>query len=381
MQPICNRFLANAVDEEYKHPLVIGQCGACGVIQISDPVPASELRPRYDWITYNEPEGHLSDLVEIICNLPGVMRESVICGISYKEDSTLTRLNQKGFMRTWRIDPKDDLGISDLRAGIETIQDHLHPDISYTLTQKHGASDVVIVRHILEHAHDTLSFMESIGRLVNPGGYVVFEVPDCTQALETLDCTTVWEEHILYFTPETFRHCFTFGGFSLVHFECYPYAYENSLVGIAQPKRDAKPSFPSGSILDSEKLRARVFAEDLARQRSNLRRFFSEYRQNHGRIAVFGAGHLACTFINLMGLKDQIDFAVDDNPNKQGLFMPGSRLPIYGSAALIKENIKLCLMSLSPESEDKVIQKSQAFLEQGGVFGSIFPGSKRALRI
>jgi hypothetical protein len=86
-------------------------------------------------------------------------------------------------------------------------------------------------------------------------------------------------------------------------------------------------------------------------------------------------------FINLMGIKDFIEFAVDDHPNKRGLFIPGSKLPIYNSSYLKKKNIKLCLLSLSPESERKVINNNKEFIRSGGRFFSIFPKSNYALQI
>lgn len=381
MQPVCNRFLASPTEDEFKHPMIMGQCEACGLVQIINPVPARELLPQYDWITYNEPEGHLDELAEIVGNLPGLTRESAICGISFKDDSTLRRLKQRGFERTWRIDPAADLGIGDRAAGVETIQDRLTSEAANKIARKYGAPDVVIVRHILEHAHDPLGFMRVLGQLVNPEGYVVFEAPDCTLSLEKYDYTTLWEEHIVYFTPETFRHCFGFGGFSLVRFECYPYPYENSLIGIVQPRKGIDPGRLSISVLEAEKSRALAFSQGLTKQRAVLTSFFSEYRKSQGDIAVFGAGHLACAFINLMELKDYIEFVVDDHPNKAGLFMPGSRLPILGSAALLDGKIKLCLLSLSPESEGKVIQRNQIFIQRGGTFASIFPASKNALQM
>lgn len=376
MQPISNRFLANLADEEYTHPMVISQCNSCGLIQATNPVPAAELVPRYDWITYYEPEGHLNQLAEIIGNLPGITRESTICGISFKDDSTLMRTNKRGFEHTWRVDPEADLGIKDHRAGVETIQDRFSPEAANAIARKYERPDAIIARHILEHTHDMLKFMRVLKQLLSPRGYVVIEVPDCTRALEKHDYSTLWDEHVVYFTPETFRHCFAFSGLLLIRLECYPYPFENSLVGIARSDVATPPIYPSESILEKEKHRAVVFSEGLAKHRNRLKRFFSEFQKNQGNIALFGAGHLACTFINLLELKDCIEFVADDNPNKWGFFMPGSHVPILGSNALLERGIKLCLLSLSPESADKVIQNNQVFLEHGGTFSSIIPANK-----
>lgn len=381
LQPICNRFLENPSDEEYMHPMIVGQCNSCGLIQLINPAPVSEVLPRYEWITYNEPEEHLNRLSEIISNLPGLTKEASICGVSFKDDSTLKRLERIGFKHTYRISMEDDLGIKDHRAGAETIQSRMTPDTADKIVNKHGIFDVVIVRHIFEHAYDTLGFLQGVKRLVKPHGYIVFEVPDCMKSLEKDDYTTLWEEHIVYFTPETFRHCFAFAGFSLTRFESYPYPFEDSLVGIVRIRNGVANPFPPGDVLYNERRTAQGYVEGLPGHISKIKRFLSEFRQNKGRIVLFGAGHLACTFINLLELKDLIEFVVDDNPNKGGLFMPGSKLPIYESSMLVKEDIKLCLLSLSPQSEDKVIQRNIDFLEHGGSFFSIFPASKHALQV
>ena len=48
-------------------------------------------------------------------------------------------------------------------------------------------------------------------------------------------------------------------------------------------------------------------------------------------------------------------------------------------AALVRRDIGLCLMTVAPESEAKVIGNNQAFLDGGGLVASIFPESKYAL--
>jgi len=381
-QPISNRYPESASEEEYVYPMVINQCQACGLVQINNPPPATELVPRYDWITYNEPEDHLDQLVDIIGNLPGLTQNSKIGGVSFKDDTILTRLNNKGFKNTWRIAPKEELGIDFEGAGAETIQQQLTPEAADKIVALQCPSDVIIVRHIFEHVHNIASFVTALKRLISPNGYIIFEVPDCSRALGRSDCTTLWEEHTLYFTPEIFKNCFLHFGLSLTQYASYPYPFENSLVGIVQLQaQEAAPQVFSEAILNKELSRAQTFARNLMEYSQKLQTYFLEYRREHGPIALFGAGHLAGTFVNIFGLKKYIDFVVDDNPHKKGLLMPGSKLPIYGSAALREQNIQLCLLSLNPLSEEKVVAKNQDFVAQGGVFASIFPGSSYALEI
>ena len=106
--PVCHKFTKGKEKEE-KFPLILGQCHFCGLVQLMSPIPPDKLIPLYGWITYNEPEEHLDHLVEVIAGLPGITKQSTICGISYKEETTLARLNKLGFKKTWRMQMNEDL--------------------------------------------------------------------------------------------------------------------------------------------------------------------------------------------------------------------------------------------------------------------------------
>jgi hypothetical protein len=379
-QPICNRFLTAPDAEEAKFPMRFGQCGRCGLVQIVSPVPARELKPRVDWITYNEPEGHLDHLADLIAKLPGITKDSAICGVSFKDDSLLRRLRERGYPHARRLDPQNDLGIVEPGAGVETIQDRLTVETATRIAQSPGKAAVVIARHIWEHASDPAKFINALKAMMRPDGYLVLEIPDCERALTTCDYSTMWEEHSLYFTPATFRHGILLSGLAIVAFHCFPYTLENSLVAVARIDQSDARALPAQEVLNEEKSRGQNFAGGLATQREKIGNYFAGYRDK-GKIAILGAGHLACTFINLLDLKEHIDCLVDDNPHKRGLFMPGSRLPIYGTHTLLERDIKLCLLSVAAEIEERVISKNQAFVVAGGTFASIFPASKHALRM
>lgn len=380
LQPIGNRFLtaAGPNGDEKLYPLRLDHCVRCGLLQMPQPVPAGELVPPYDWVTYSEPEDHLDQLADVIRALPGIGPESLAGGVSFKDDTTLRRLSERGIGRTWRLDIRADLDRPDAHGGYgaETIQIELTPERAARIAERHGAADVLLVRHIAEHAHDPKRFFQSLVDLTSPNGYVVLEVPDCQRALDTGDCTTLWEEHTLYFTPGTFAQTLRVLGLDPVFVENYVYPFENSLVAIV---RRGTASPPDGAVADVERRRNEAFAARLRERRAKLRHYLAEYRRGGGRVALFGAGHLACTFLTVMDVAGEIEFVVDDNPNKRGLYMPGSHVPIVGSAALVDSDVRLCLLSLNPLSEDKVMERQREFVERGGTFKSIFPASRVAL--
>ena len=228
---------------------------------------------------------------------------------------------------------------------------------------------------------EAIEFINSLKAILTPGGFVVFEVPDCENSLATRHYTSLWEEHILYFTPPTFKQSLALLNFDLVYFENVYYALENALIGIARIK-EAENS--PGKPFDSRSTHihcALKYADAYDDQRTAYHRYFEAYISRKGNIALFGAGHFACTFVNFFDLKDYMAFVVDDNPHKQGYYMPGSKLPICGSEALQNADIKLCLLCLNPEIENKVVNANRNFVENGGAFASIFPGSDLALTI
>jgi hypothetical protein len=370
-QPISNRFLRDRNEEEELFPLVLGQCAVCSAVQQFTPPPADQLRPRYSGVTYSEPEGHLDTLTRTIVDILGDDRRGLILGLSSKDDSLVARFKALGFSRTHRLDPALDLDVHDVNAGIETIQDRLIPERARAIVERLGRAQVVVARHLIEHGQRLPDLLEAIRILLAPGGYSVIEVPDCSACFARCDYTTVWEERVHYFTPaifssSVFRHMRQ----SPIRIESHPSRPEGLLVGIGR----SDENFLS-SKLDAES-NFKIF-RNFTQQFSGIRRRAAHLLNGSGSVAVMGAGHLACAFINYLGLANQIDFVVDDNPTKQGLYMPGSRLPIKSSAALLSENIRVCLLSVNPIAEERVIARNQAFMDSGGRFASIFASSDR----
>lgn len=374
-QPISHRYLPDPVAPEDRYALSLGVCGRCGVVQLEAPPPAEALKPRFSWISYHEPEGHLDALADLLRRLPGITETSSAAGITSKDDTLLRRLRERGLRATWRLDAAEDLGIRETWVGPETIQARLTPETAGEVAGRRGACDLLVARHVVEHAHNPTRFLQALRYLLKPGGYLVLEVPDCDRALQKRDYTMIWEEHVAYFTPRTFPKALATWGISLERWEVYPYPLENSLVAVGRFGPTGRA--PEDSIA-GEVERARAYGAEFKLRRKQRHDFLSGFRRKRGPIALLGAGHLGCAFVNFLGLSDTLECFVDDHPAKQGLFMPGSRLPILGSSVLLEKGIRLCLMSVNPEREAAVIRNHRRYLEAGGVFRSIFPDSPHA---
>jgi len=379
MQPPSNRFLGAEVPDPETHPLVVGQCAGCGLVQLIEPMPYSMVKSRFEWLTYNEPEGHLDDLVARLRSLPGVRSDSRIVGLTYKDDSTLARFNRLGLVDTFRYDMAADFGLRDSCAGLESVQAVMSDALAVSLVAEHGTADMLVARHVLEHAHEPAAFLKTVAKLVKPGGYLVFEMPDCTKFVRACDYSFIWEEHITYFSPHTLSAFMRSAGLAMEEPILYPYPLEDSLVGVVRNGAPARNRPDSREYLRGALADGRNFADRFSVLGARLQAGFRSRQERGKRMAIFGAGHLAAKFVNLFRLRGFFDCVIDDNPHKQALLMPGSHLPIRASAMLASRGIDLCLLSLNPESEQKVLAKNQAFIERGGGFLSIFALSSRTV--
>ncbi|MBT6438894.1 MAG: methyltransferase domain-containing protein, partial [Flavobacteriales bacterium] len=319
-QPLANRFLDSTSSEcnNETHGLALGLCNNCGIIQLTERMPVEAIRPRFDWLIYNEPEEHLDDVVANLITLPGIGSNSKVLGTTYKDKSVLTRLEQLGVTFIDHI-RESDLKESQHPFGLETIQCLLQDKaILNNLKKRYEKVDLLVVRHILEHSSSVRSLLTNMSELIKPDGYIMFEIPDSSHIFQADNYSFIWEEHISYFTESAIGKIANSVGAEVVWMKRYSYSYEDSLVAVLRfcnnkpTKVLAPPKYEVQRVL---KLLNR-FAMDLEGQRSYWRKKLKGYNSNNMPVAVFGAGHLAVKFINFLQLKDLINCVIDDDTNK-----------------------------------------------------------------
>jgi len=378
-QPVCNRYLSSPDESEFRYPLILAQCPRDALLQLAQPWPSEEMRPRLPWISYQEPEPHLDDVVDKIVRLPGVNRDTLIAGLSYKDYSVLDRLERRGFRNIWKV-ALSELGLDVPGAGMESIQQVLTPTMGESLRASRGAPGVIVVRHLIEHSNAVGTVLQALQSWGGPAAHFVFEVPDSEDTLRNLDVSTLWEEHVSYFTEFTLGRAFAPHGLDLLEVVRYPYTLEDCLVAFVTNRAPAGLPAADRASIDAQLALGLNFRDGLEHLARRCRRELENLRESGRTVALLGAGHRAATFLNLLSLGDLFSCVIDDDPRKTGLFMPGSQLPILPSTHLLEARPSLCLIAAAPDSEPAVLQRNEAYLAAGGRMASIYPRSARAWR-
>lgn len=369
-QPIASRFKRAATESEEFCDLEVMGCRTCGLVQLRS-IPAIEtLRPRFDWLRYNEPEAHLDEVAGVVSGL--APRDKTAVGLTYKDNSFLARLGERGLSATDADLAAGALARKPAPWGVETVAGWLGGGDAKDACRGAG---LVVARHVLEHCDRPVAAVGAMLSWLGEGGLLLVEVPGCREALERGIPELLWEEHASYFTEPTLRRLLEASGAEIVHFSEHLYPFESSLVAIVQPAAE-KPMRLTGEDFSVPQQFGLQVKEKVEATSRGLR-----HRQEAGmRTVIFGAGHLSCAFLSLSQSAECVECVLDDTPQKQGLFMAGTQLPIVGTAALPAGEPGLCLMAVHPSSEAKVHDRLAPLRAAGWETASIFPDSPYAVR-
>ena len=369
--PLCNRFVKKINEKEYKKKLTLLGCPVCGLLRLKTVVPKNEILPKFKWLTYNEPTSHLENLKKEASNLFS-KKNVFICGMTYKDDPLISKFGKS--FKKYRIDPIKDMNLEISNVASEGIIPNFTKKNITKFLKKNKKPDLLIARHLLEHAPKMKLFLNKVKKFVKESGYIIFEVPDCSKQIKFNDYTMLWEEHMTYFTEETLKNFFkiNYTKMTLVKFLRYKNSHEDVLIVIlknkAQDNNNAKDRFQikNKTIFN--------YGEKFLKIKNNIHNNLEKLIKKHKNIFIFGVGHHSIIFVNTMKIGKFIKFAIDDNKFKQQLFMPGSKIKIKGVKDIYKDIYakSLCLTTLSEKVLTK-IKKIKEIKKNKIKFISIYP--------
>jgi SAM-dependent methyltransferase len=197
-------------------------------------------------------------------------------------------------------------------------------------------ADFICCRHVLEHIQFPLDFLLTIRDAIGKRQssiVVFFEVPN---AMFTLRDLSIWDliyEHPSYFSISSLARVFISSGFKVNQIS---EGFEGQYLHIdAFPNGDQTNS-KDNKLYESENMQELMLSfsdryNDMLEQwQRDLRTMIHQGK----RVLVWGAGSKGVTFLNNLRVENQIEYVVDANPRKHGMYVAGTGQKIVPSEFL-----------------------------------------------
>lgn len=367
--PLSHHLRKSLAEKELTYPICFHYCNTCGLLQIREPVPPDTLYDAETYSTGFQKPKHIDDLVitALSYNTPGSVLD-----VGCNDGSLLKVLDGYGFPELVGIEPNAHAAnIAKESCSHHIYTNYLTPSVANTLVKKHNKFDHIFARHVLEHVTDLKSFFASINTLLADNGLFIIELPHVETGFEFGNPVILWEEHVNYFTECAVRAMFQHYGLQIIDKRYYAFG-GGSVAFIARRK--------TPEILDVQMAKAndisyyKNYSDKIENLKSDLNQVIAKAKSEGYEIALYGAAPRSCTLMNFAGCGKEIDYIIDDRPDIQGRYMPGTNQVIteLDKCAFTNKPL-LVLLGVGAENEHKVLARLKKNIGYQPVHISLFP--------
>jgi hypothetical protein len=248
-------------------------------------------------------------------------------------------------------------------------------DLAGRLATDGRRADLLIANNVLAHVPDLNGFVSGLGTALEPEGLVTLEFPHLLRLIEEHQFDTIYHEHFSYFALGVVREVFARHRLSVVDVEELP-THGGSLRVHARHQENAPdPSQRVADLVAREQAagltrldRYDAFAGQVRETKRALLDFLIAEKRKKATIVGYGAPAKGNTLLNYCGVRtDFLDYTVDRSPHKQGLYLPGTRIPIHPPERIAQTRPDYVLI-LPWNLKEEIMRQMGAVREWGGRF-------------
>ncbi|MGS4991841.1 class I SAM-dependent methyltransferase [Roseibium sp. RP-7] len=372
--PPANLF-ASAADRDQPQvafPLNTQACLDCGLIQVADQVPA-DFFTNYLYVPSGAAtmHSHFAELAEVAVSKAN---GGLIVDIGCNDGLMLSHANRLGG-KTLGVDPAANLATIAQERGVRVHTAFFNPETAAELRASEGPATVITTSNTFNHIDDLHGFTEGVLTLLDDDGVFIIEVPWGKEILETNEFDNVYHEHLSELSLLSIVRLGESVGLDVVDVTKLP-VHGGSMRIFMQP---AALKVERAAIVDemlederqagmTEAATYQDFAERVHQIRNDLTGLLAELKAEGKSIAGYGAPAKGNTLLNFFGIgTETLDFLVDRNTLKQGLFSPGMHIPVLSPDA-VAERQPDYLLVLAWNFLDEIREQMAEFEAKGGKF-------------
>jgi 2-polyprenyl-3-methyl-5-hydroxy-6-metoxy-1,4-benzoquinol methylase len=352
-QPLANSYLSSSDQKEDVYPLAINFCQDCTHIQLTHAVDPNLLFKNYLYVsgTTQTLKDYFDWFVDFVSQY---VDGDTVLDIACNDGSQLNSFKQKGYT-TFGIDPAENL--YHLSSKDHTVVcDYFTESAIKQLDKKF---DVITAQNVFAHNTYPLEFLQLAKECLTENGKIFIQTSQADMVWNK-QFDTIYHEHISFFSVRSFKTLVERAGLYLidvirthVHGTSFVFVVSKHNTCIKDVLGDELPL--SVRIMEEYSRNCRKIAREIVAEVDKL-------KEEGYKVIGYGAAAKGNTFLNFS--KFTLDYIVDDNPLKQGMYTPGSKILIKPPQAIALEKDKLIVVPLAwnffDEIREKVIkQKSE----------------------
>ena len=376
MSPLANAYLRpeDLAKPEVFYPLNTWVCRQCWLVQLPMAAEPEEIFGDYAYFSSFSDSWlrHAEKYAGMAVERFGLGADSLAVEIASNDGYLLRWLKERG-VPVLGIEPAANIAAEAEKLGIPSRVEFFGADLARRLLAEGRRADLLTGNNVLAHTPHLNDFVEGLEILLAPEGVITLEFPHLQRLVEENQFDTIYHEHFSYFSFTTVRRILAHHGLEVFDVEEWP-THGGSLRVFAQ--HEGGPRTVEATVGDLLARESKLGYETLApyeafgeRVRATKRRLldFLVGAKNAGkRIAGYGAPAKGNTLLNYCGIgTDFLDYTVDRSPHKQGLYLPGTRIPIHDPDHLRRDRPDL-VMILPWNLKTEIAEQMKDVADWGG---------------
>lgn len=321
-----------------KFPLEVFKCGSCGHFQLGYAVDPSTLFAKN--YTYLSGVGasfsvHMDEFVDHCLGFADTDKPRLL-EVGCNDGTLLNKFSNKGYV-VKGVDPAE-MPAQRARDRFGLDVDTYFFDANYVdgfLTA--DAFDLVVSQNVFAHVNDLRSTLTLIRNVLKPGGHLVFEVGYFARVVEDSLFDTIYHEHLDYHTAGPLARLLNEMGFCVVDLQVNG-SQGGSLRVTAKKDVDIFNCEALNKLKGSEQsLTVENVRKHMGLWLDNARAFgarIKEIKSAGSRIIGYGSPTKCVLFISLSNIGEYVDCIIEDNAEKQGLFLPQTGIKLVDYVGL-----------------------------------------------
>jgi len=360
------------------YPLHAYVCEACWLVQLGQFQAADEIfNDEYAYFSSYSKSWleHARQYSLKVIERFSFDQDSLVVEIASNDGYLLRNFNEKG-IRILGVEPCANVAKAAEEIGIPSLIKFFGVKMAEEMVEDGIRADLLVGNNVLAHVPDLNDFVKGMKTLLSPQGVITMEFPHLKKLIESNQFDTIYHEHFSYFSLLTVEKVFAAFGLVIFDVEEMP-THGGSLRIYARHDSDtSKPVLEAVNNLREQEIEAGFkdtgvyarFAEQVKETKRKLLSFLIEVKRQGKTVVGYGAPAKGNTLLNYCGIgNDFIDYTVDLSPHKQGLYLPGTHLPIFPPER-INETKPDYVLILPWNLKEEVMNQMAHIREWGGQF-------------